>query len=340
MKILFCSVPFRPSIGGIETVSSLLAEQFHRQGHRVTLLTQTPFDGVDEEPYPVVRSASAARLCALVADADVVFHNNISLRMGWPLLVMPRKRWVVAHHTWLPRTGAGRLKRALLRRASNITVSRAMADDLPLPAQVLPNPYRSDLFCRMDAVPRDRDIVFLGRLVSDKGVSVLVDALGQLARAGLRPSVTLVGDGPEEAALRAQVARLGLAGQVQFAGRQDGQALVRLLNAHRLLVVPSVWEEPFGLVALEGLACGCVPVVARSGGLPEAVGRCGVVFNKGSAPGLARALARLLQNPAAQHNLLAHAPEHLARHRPEAVATAYLEVFRHAAPPHRTALAA
>jgi glycogen synthase len=205
---------------------------------------------------------------------------------------------------------------------------------------VVPNPYRHELFRLMGGVRRERDIVFLGRLVSDKGVSVLLDALDHLARAGLRPMLTLVGDGPEGDALQAQVRRLGLAEQVHFAGRRSGEALVRVLNGHRLLVVPSTWEEPFGLVALEGLACGCVPVVARSGGLPDAVGPCGVVFDKGSAASLAQVLEQLLQADDRRQELLAPAPEHLARHRAETVASAYLGSLTDACQPRRAALAA
>ncbi|MBC7939094.1 MAG: glycosyltransferase family 4 protein [Chitinophagaceae bacterium] len=339
MKILFCSVPYSPSVGGIETVSALLAEQFHRHGHEVTLVTQTPGTSVDPEPYVVVRNPDAARLWALVLATDLVFHNNISLRMAWPLLVL-RKPWVVAHHMWIPRHGAGRIKRAVLRWATNIAVSRAMAADLPTASQVLPNPYRDDLFRLMAGVSRERDIVFLGRLVSDKGVTILLDALDLLARSGLRPQLTLVGDGPERDALQAQVRRQGLAEQVHFAGRRSGEALASLLNGHRLIVVPSTWEEPFGLVALEGLACGCVPVVARSGGLPEVIGPCGLVFEKGSATSLARVLKELLQSPARRQGLLAMAPDHLARHRPQAVASAYIRILTDACQPRRAALAA
>jgi glycosyltransferase involved in cell wall biosynthesis len=337
MKILFCSVPFRPSVGGIETVSALLAEQFHRQGHQVTLLTQTP-EGGDRaslhsmEPYAVVRQPSAAQLWALVRQADVVFHNNISLRLAWPLLLL-RRPWVVAHHTWIQRQGAGRIKRWLLRWATNISVSQAISQGLPQPSVLLPNPYRAALFRRFLGVGRNGDIAFLGRLVSDKGVHVLIDALHRMSAGSARPRLTLVGDGPEVAALQAQAQRLGLLSQVQFAGRMSGEALVCLLNEHHLLAVPSLWEEPFGLVALEALACGCVPVVARSGGLPEAVGPCGRVVPKDDVQAWADALSALLADSDARQALLACAPEHLARHRPETVALAYLKVFEDACRP-------
>src|SRR5882724_1149070 len=88
MNILFCSVPYRPSIGGIETVSALLAERFHHAGHGVTLVTQTADGGGEIDDFRVVRRPSDKQLFELVRDADMVFHNNISLRFAWPQLLL------------------------------------------------------------------------------------------------------------------------------------------------------------------------------------------------------------------------------------------------------------
>jgi glycosyltransferase involved in cell wall biosynthesis len=340
MKILFCSVPFSPSVGGIETVSAVLAEQFVRQGHGVTVVTQTPSDVPDREPYRVVRRPRAATLLGLVREADVVFHNNISLRMAWPLLLCPRP-WVVAHHTWIPRTGlAGRVKRALLRLATNISVSQAVADDLPVPSTCVPNPYRASLFRPMEGVARTQDIVFVGRLVSEKGAPLLLEALHELKKHGLRMGATLVGSGPELTALQSEARRLGVLSQVHFAGLLQGEELVRVMHQHHALVVPSVCEETFGLVALEGLACGCQPIVARSGGLREAAGPCGRSFAKGDATALASELLSWHGQRSSNPTVLAESADHLDRHRPDRVAASYLEVLHHACQRRTAALAA
>ena len=63
------------------------------------------------------------------------------------------------------------------------------------------------------------------------------------------------------------MAALGLERQVEFTGVLQGETLVRTLNAHRIMVVPSRTPEPFGVVALEGIACGCVVVGSEGGGL-------------------------------------------------------------------------
>ena len=327
MNILFCSVPFRPSVGGIETVSALLAERFQRLGHRVILVTQTAASVADADEYAVVRRPSFRQLCRLVGWADVVFHNNISLRFAWPQVWL-RRPWVVAHHTWIPKRGwAGFIKRLVIRRASNIAVSRAVAASLPVRCAIVPNPYADDLFVCLPAGPRNRDLVFVGRLVSDKGVDVLIGALGLLARRGRRVGLTVIGDGPERAALERQAAELGVGAQIDFCGRRIGGELVAALNDHQLLVVPSVWEEPFGVVALEAMACGCIPLVSRSGGLPDAIGLGGVVVPLGDVDALAAAIDELLGNAERLECLRSAAPAHLARHTRDRVASDYLHII-------------
>ena len=331
MNILFCSVPFRPSVGGIETVSALLAERFQRSGHRVVLVTQTASDVLDTDAFEVVRQPSAQRLFALVRWAEVVFHNNISLRFAWPQLLL-RRPWVVAHHTWIPTRGlAARLKRWVLPQARHIAVSQAVADSLGVPCAVVPNPYADDVFARIEGIARERELVFVGRLVSDKGVDLLIDALALLARRGRHVRLTVVGDGPEHAALRRQAKALNVADRVDFVGRRVGPVLVATLNSHQVLVVPSVWEEPFGVVVLEALACGCVPLVTRSGGLPDAVGACGVVLPHSDRRALAATLANgidaLLGDPESLDHYRQQVAVQLERHTRDRVARDYLQVL-------------
>ncbi len=179
----------------------------------------------------------------------------------------------------------------------------------------------------MPGVARDKDLVFLGRLVSDKGADLLLDALANLKTRGLAPRLTIIGRGPEEPNLRRQAAELGITDQVEFAGLQTGEDLARALNAHKILVVPSRWQEPFGIVALEGIACGCVVIGSEGGGLKDAIGPCGVTFPNGDVERLADALASLLAHPERLADYRASAASHLARHKKADVARAYLEVF-------------
>jgi glycosyltransferase involved in cell wall biosynthesis len=329
MRILFSSHVFSPSVGGIETVSGLLAREFVKQGHEVRLITETA-GGPSLEGFEIHRQPSAAQLLKLVSWCDVCFHNNISLPKAWPLLVV-RRPWVVAHHTWIPERGlAARVKRYVLRHATGIAISNAVAAHLTTPSVVIPNPYDDSLFQAAESAERKRDLVFLGRLVSDKGADLVLSAAAALSQRGLTPSVTIVGSGPEAGALRTQADALGIASSVEFAGPVRGPDLVRLLSQHRVLVIPSRWSEPFGVVALEGIAAGCVVVGSDRGGLPDAIGPCGVTFSSGDVDALVAALERLLQDPSYVAVLRKAAAGHLNRHRSNSVAEEYLRVFEEA----------
>lgn len=140
-------------------------------------------------------------------------------------------------------------------------------------------------------------VLFVGRLEAYKGVATLIDAMRQHPGVSLR----IVGDGPERAALELQAKGMR---NVMFVGFQQGEALWAEYRGARCLVVPSLWYEPFGLVALEGLARGVPTIVSDRGGLPEIVedGVSGFVFAAGEAGELAEKIGRLL----ADDSLAAH----------------------------------
>jgi glycosyltransferase involved in cell wall biosynthesis len=124
-----------------------------------------------------------------------------------------------------------------------------------------------------------------------------------------------------------QAKELGIASQVDFTGALRGSDLRDRLAAHQLMVVPSIWEEPFGVVVLEGLACGLIPVAADSGGLPDAVGKCGSIVPKNNPTALAAVIERLLIEEPPQRQFRAFVPDHLAAHAPKQIALQYLEAL-------------
>lgn len=337
MKILFFSYAFAPDVGGLETVSALLAERFARAGHEIKLITNTPappgFDAAAGRPFEVVRRPAAGVFVRLMRWCDLYFQNNISLNALWPLLLAPRP-WAVAHHSWLA-DPAGRptlrdyLKRCAVRLSGcSIAVSRALAGNVGRVDAIISNPYDDGLFRVLPGVERELRLVFLGRLIPGKGLDELLGALVLLRdEHDLCPPLTVVGSGPEEMRLRARVAALGLTGQVDFHGTCGGEELVRLLNRHEIMVVPSVFPESFGVVALEGIACGCVIVGTHGGGLAEAVGACGLKVLNGGVHALACALRHVLTNPALRASLRAGARAHLAPMRAGRVAGAYLALL-------------
>jgi glycogen(starch) synthase len=140
-----------------------------------------------------------------------------------------------------------------------------------------------------------------------------------------------VGAGPDEQKLRAWCEANGLQSQVYFAGVKRDAELANLLNQHRILVIPSRWDEPFGIVALEAIACGCVVVGADAGGLPDAIGPAGVLYERGSVDALVSALRGLLLPGANLDQFRQQAGPHLAAHAASTVAARYLEVLEAAA---------
>jgi glycosyltransferase involved in cell wall biosynthesis len=334
MRLLISSPAFLPLVGGLETAVAQLAEEMTRRGHEIVVLTTTRNEAAEAFPFRVVRRLGVLETLRWLRWCDVFVQANLSLKGAWPLIVL-RRPWVVSHHSWYRRADGrlawqDRLKRRLLRYARSVAVSEAMARDLETPSTVIPNTFREDVFASRPQIARTRDLVFLGRLVSDKGADVLLQALALLGGEGIEPRLTVVGDGPDAPLLREQARRLALSGRVEFLGTRTGEELARLLSAHRILVVPSRYHEPFGIVALEGIACGCVVVGSAGGGLPEAIGPCGRTFPNGDPEALARVLADLLREPRALEAHRAAAPEHLRRFSRERFASAWIDVLESA----------
>lgn len=332
MKILLASYAFYPSVGGIETVSAILAEEFLANGHELRILTHTREQGDRTFPYEIIRRPSLFHLSRAIGWSDIVLHNNVSLHLGWPLL-LTRKPWVIAHHTWIPKSLMGTIKQRCALTAHNIAISKPVAAHLLAPSTIVPNPYDHGIYSEREGISRDRDLVFVGRLVSDKGVDCALSALHLLKQQRIMPSFTIIGGGPEEAALQKQAMDLGIGEQVKFAGVKRGDEMAQELCRHKIIVIPSQWQEPFGIVALEGIACGCVAVGSSGGGLKDAIGPCGVTFPNGDASALANRLAGLLSDEAKLAACRQPAKVHLAGFTRQAVAKEYLAVMQRAVNP-------
>lgn len=338
MKILFITHKFYPDIGGIEVNSEVLALGFHKAGHEVRMITWTASSGDKIFPFSVIRQPKVAVLFKEHRYADVVFENNPSLRLSWPAVFF-NKPIVVALRTWVNRIEGGmawqdRLKLGWLKRASAvIAVSEAVRERCWPQAIVIGNPYRQNLFRVLPNASRNRDFVFMGRLVPDKGANIAVSALHQLSTLINNPllSLTIIGDGPEQETLQNLVHSIGITNQVNFTGSLRGEELVTCLNRHRYLLVPSTWEEPFGNVALEGMACGCLPIVSDGGGLPDAVGKAGLVVKRGSIEALVQGMQKLYTDNGFEQQLRNAAPAHLANHHPDVVTKKYLTLVENAA---------
>ncbi len=136
-------------------------------------------------------------------------------------------------------------------------------------------------------VPQDVDLLFVGQLIRGKGVQLLLPAM---ARMKTRRTLDVVGAGNLEPALRALADELGLADRVRFRGFQPNPQ--DWMRAAACVVVPSFWQEPYGLVAAEAVALGKPVVAFAIGGLPEACGGKATLVPPGDVAALARALEK------------------------------------------------
>ncbi len=339
MKILFITHKFYPDIGGIEVNSEILSLSFQQAGHEIRLITWSKDPGQKKYPFPVLRSPGLFTLIRLHNWADAIFENNLSLKLSWPSLFFKKPR-IVAIRTWINRMDGSigwqdTLKIKSLKKASAvIAISEAVRKKTWADATVIGNPYRKDLFKILPGIPKIIDFVFLGRLVSDKGADIAIKAIAKLSKQtqddqslNLNFCLTIIGDGPELAILKKLANDLNIQSQVNFRGWVKGQELVALLNQHKFILIPSVWEEPFGNVALEGMACGCIPVVSDGGGLVDAVGNAGVICKRGDVNSLAESIMKVLNNPRMEHDLRMAANDHLKEHYPAIVSQRYLRVI-------------
>jgi glycosyltransferase involved in cell wall biosynthesis len=333
MRLLMSANAFYPDVGGYERVALMLASQLATRGHEVKVITFSRGAKDEALPFEIYRSPNFGTLLRLFRWSDLYIQNNVSFKLLWPFLFFQRPL-VFIHHGFYHRSKHTtfslrfRLKHMATLFATNISVSRAVADSIPGQSHIILNAYRDDLFYRIPSILKNSDIFFVGRVVSDKGVDVLVEAIARLRDRGIVPTVTLAGSGPEEAMLRKKVLALGLEKSVTFAGRVSDERLNELLNAHKIMVVPTREGEGFGVVALEGIACGCVVVGSDNGGLPEAIGRCGRTFRAGDPEALANVLQELLSNQDCWKEYRIHAEEHLSGMLPSVVVDKYEKVLR------------
>lgn len=139
-------------------------------------------------------------------------------------------------------------------------------------------------------------IVTAGRLVPEKGIDILLRAFATVVARIPQARLEIAGDGPAREALHSLAAALGLIDRVSFRGHLSHADTLTLVRGAWACCVPSVWAEPFGMVAAEAQMQGVPVVASRAGGLAEIVrdGITGRLVEPGDVAALAAALVRIL----------------------------------------------
>ncbi|MCB7137043.1 glycosyltransferase family 4 protein [Cellulosimicrobium marinum] len=241
----------------------------------------------------------------------VVAHNAPQLV---PLVDARHAAVLYAHNDLLRSYGAAEVRRVLGGAAAIVCVSSFLADrvrdqvgpGLAGRVEVVRNGVDTDVF-HPPAARRDDGVLhvlFVGRVVPDKGVHVLLDALARLDRPDVRTTVVgsqgfdaTAAPSAYERSLRERAAPV--ADRVTFLPFQDRPALAALLQDADVVVVPSVWAEPSGLTVLEGMASGAAVVASAVGGIPELAGDAALLVRPDDERELAEALEHLADDRAA-----------------------------------------
>ncbi len=201
----------------------------------------------------------------------------------WQLLIMFPRNWMCR------------------RVSANAAISRHVERRLQLPRSRtvyygVPD-LRGEAISPLTVSSAPLSFGFVGRLVEEKGLTVLLDAASRIRKRGFDFRLKFIGDGPERARLEDLVLQNGLRSEVIFMGSLNGEAFRRATADVAAVIVPSIMEETAGLAAIEQMMRGRLVIASDIGGLGEVVGETGLKFSAGNAEQLASCMERVLQEP-------------------------------------------
>lgn len=177
--------------------------------------------------------------------------------------------------------------------ANSEAVRERLAEDGVTPVVVVPN----GTLTREKRKPLSDPPLFgyAGRLSSEKGVDTLLLAFARLKDAVADAKLCIAGDGPLSSSLRQLASDLGIADRVEFTGSLPRTDLEQKFDSLWVQVIPSVWDEPFGLVAIEGMMRGTALIATGTGGLRDIIrhGTTGLLVPPKNVDVLADALLQL-----------------------------------------------
>ena len=276
MKILFISYSFYPVVGGIPYISEYLAKYLNKKNNEIILLTSAKLSKKQKENfnYKIFCNPDKRKILELHDWADIVFHNHISLRLC-SFKIKHTKKTVVTLQYWLTKRkivqkAITKLKVLFLKLcAQRIFISKSIKRYYLLKGKIIGNFYNEKIFYdNISFNKRKKKIIFVGRATPEKGLDILLKSIHQISYMFKEKEITVIGDGPNLKEYINLSKKLKIYKYINFLGAIKNENIGKYYNQHKIHVVPSL-NEPFGIVALEGNACGCVSIVADNAGLGE-----------------------------------------------------------------------
>lgn len=349
MRIVYWTELFWPYIGGIEVIGARFIQALREHGYEVIVVTshgslELPdtgeYKGIPIHRFPFLEALATRNLDRLMearhrlatlkrefkpslihinfTDPTVFFHLSTVEAHPAPFL------FTICQALPSQAVGNDTLLGKALRAADWVTANSAAV--LAGARQLVPEitPYSSLIYYGVEVpvfppapppsgTPR---LLCLGRLAREKGFDLALTAFASLRDRFPHTRLVIAGDGPERPNLEQQAAELGLTDVTDFVGWVTPENVPALMNGATVVVMPSRWEEAFGLVALEAALMARPVVATRVGGLPEVVAhqQTGLLVEKEDSRALAEAITYLLD-----HSEIAAKMGQAARSRAQAI---------------------
>ena len=243
--------------------------------------------------------------------------------------------WLASWKLWLLTF----VRRFLCARvAANIVPTEWLGDLLHLRnATSIPHGLAASTSSTKSPSPHPPKIIFQGRLVSTKGVRVLLEAAAILHSSNRSFELVVIGDGPERSDLEELAQRMQLSTCVRFTGRLGRSELEFNFATDSIVVVPSLGGEVFGLVVAENMLRGLPVVASDLGAFIEVLGDAGLTFRVGDASNLAHQLSRLMDDSALGLNLGIRARRRILQCYPlSEMIDAHARLYRRVCPANRS----